>query len=136
MFFVPEAQLRDTKLTVGIIPIWYFNKEHISMARSEAEGILHIIKSHSYPTKYSKSIKCKLMASITAICTIMSKGSNTAKYLKGLVYRMLFINKDCEFPCSNEVLSWPQHKAQLFESIIRTDDRSPYNNLSTKLCFI
>ena len=41
---MPEAQPRDTKLTVGIIPIWYFNNEHMLIARSEAEGIFVIYK--------------------------------------------------------------------------------------------
>ena len=57
MFFVPEAKPRDTKHTVGIITILYFNKEHNLMARSEAEGILPMNITHSYLTKYSNSIK-------------------------------------------------------------------------------
>ena len=46
VFFVPEAKLRDTKHTVGIISIWYFNKEHILNACSEASGIFPINNVH------------------------------------------------------------------------------------------
>ena len=38
MFFVPEAMPRDTNDTVGIIAIWYFDKEHILIAQSVAEA--------------------------------------------------------------------------------------------------
>ena len=42
VFFVPEAQPRDTKLTVGIIPILHFNNKHILMARGIDKGILFV----------------------------------------------------------------------------------------------
>ena len=35
---MPEAKPRDANITVGIIAIWYFNKETFLMAQSEAEG--------------------------------------------------------------------------------------------------
>ena len=44
-FFVPETKPRDTKHTLVIIAIRYFNKDHILMTRSEAEDTLPI-KSH------------------------------------------------------------------------------------------
>ena len=54
--FVPEAMPRDTNYTMGIIPIWYFNKEHILNARRVIEGILSIKKcnflSCNIPQKY------------------------------------------------------------------------------------
>ena len=57
MIFVPEAKPRDTKHTVVIIAIRYFNKDHILMARSEVEGIF-TYKNHTfYPAKYFKSIE-------------------------------------------------------------------------------
>ena len=40
--FVSETKPRDTKHTVVKIAIRYFNKDHIFMARSEAEDILPI----------------------------------------------------------------------------------------------
>jgi len=55
--FVPKAQPRDTNIAVGIIPIWYFNNEHIINARSVAEGILPIKNATSYLAIYPKSIK-------------------------------------------------------------------------------
>ena len=39
MFFVPEAKPRDTKHTVGLISIQYFDNKHILKAQSEAEDI-------------------------------------------------------------------------------------------------
>ena len=53
--FVPEAQPRDTNDTVGIIPIWYFNKENILNARSEAEGILPK-KMHHLILQYTRKV--------------------------------------------------------------------------------
>ena len=55
--FVPEATPRETNYTVGIITIWYFNKENLLNARSEAEGISPIINAPSYPAICLKSIK-------------------------------------------------------------------------------
>ena len=57
--FVPEAKPRDTNITVGIISIWYFNKEHILIARSKAEGMFHINNAHFYPENCIKNIKCR-----------------------------------------------------------------------------
>ena len=42
VFFVPEAKPRDTKHTVGLISIRYFDNRHILNAQSEAVGY----KSH------------------------------------------------------------------------------------------
>ena len=44
----------DTKHTVGIISIRYFNKEHILNARNGAEGMLLINNAHFYPEKCIK----------------------------------------------------------------------------------
>ena len=44
MLFVPEAKPRDTNHTVGIIAIWYFDKEHILIAQSVAEACYLEIK--------------------------------------------------------------------------------------------
>ena len=54
---MPEAKPRDTKHTMVIIAIRYFNVNYILVAQSEAEGILPIKFTHSYPAKYSKSIE-------------------------------------------------------------------------------
>ena len=48
MFFAPEAKLRDTEYTEGIISI-----------SSEKWGLFPINKAHFYPEKCSKSIKCR-----------------------------------------------------------------------------
>ena len=53
--FVPEAQPRDTNDTVGIIPIWYLNKEHILNAQSKAEGILPL-KIHLLILQYTPKV--------------------------------------------------------------------------------
>ena len=42
VLFVPEAQPRDTKLNVGIIPILHFNNKHILIARGIDEGIIFV----------------------------------------------------------------------------------------------
>ena len=39
MFYVPEARLKVTKYTVGIISIPYFVIKHVKMGQSEAKGI-------------------------------------------------------------------------------------------------
>ena len=44
--FVPEAKPKDTNITAGIISIWYFNKEPILNAPSEAEDILPMKNTH------------------------------------------------------------------------------------------
>ena len=44
MLFVPEAKPRDTNHTVGIIAIWYFDKEHILIAQGVAEACYLEIK--------------------------------------------------------------------------------------------
>ena len=41
---MPEAKPRDTNHTVGIIAIWYFDKEHILIAQSVAEACYLEIK--------------------------------------------------------------------------------------------
>ena len=41
---MPEAKPRDTKHTVGIIAIWYFDKEHILIVQSVAEACYLEIK--------------------------------------------------------------------------------------------
>ena len=52
--FLPEVKPRDTKHTVVIIAIQYFNKEHILMARSKVKGIFTYKNPTFYSAKYSK----------------------------------------------------------------------------------
>ena len=51
---MPEANPRITKHTVGLISIWYFNKEHILIAQRETEGMFLIKNAHFYPENVLK----------------------------------------------------------------------------------
>ena len=80
-FFVPKAKPRNTKLTMGIIPISYFNKEHILRAWNENEGIIPISKSNPYPAK-------KYEMKIIEICQKISQKNYFTKiiYWISLIY--------------------------------------------------
>ena len=56
---MPDAKPRDSKHTVGIISIWYLNKEHFLNAYSKVYSISPVNNAHFYPEKYSKIIKCR-----------------------------------------------------------------------------
>ena len=73
MFFVPEAKPRDTNHTVGIIAIWYFDKEHILIVQSVAEAcyleikhifILQKVSNTHYFLSHSKIIGCQIRSEI------------------------------------------------------------------------
>ena len=49
VFFVPKAKPRDTKHTMCMISIRYFNKEHILNAQSEAEAIFFFFMNYACP---------------------------------------------------------------------------------------
>ena len=55
--FVPKAKQRDTKHTIGIISIWYFNNKHFLFAQSKSEAFLPLNIVHFYLAICSKRIK-------------------------------------------------------------------------------